>query len=109
MHPRTMSRHFASRSDQSFGFQDVLYAKADRIARITLNRPQHYNAYSTRALEELATAFRDASFDDAVGVIVFTGAGDRAFCTGTYSAATTGSTWRCSEPTSRASSTPASR
>ncbi len=82
MQPKTMSRHFASRSDQSFGFQDILYTKADRVARITLNRPQHYNAYSTRALEELATAFRDASFDDGVGVIVFTGAGDKAFCTG---------------------------
>jgi enoyl-CoA hydratase/carnithine racemase len=77
-----MSRHFASRPHQSFGFQDILYAKCDRVACITLNRPQHYNAYSTGALEELATAFRDASFDDAVGVIVFTGAGEKAFCTG---------------------------
>jgi enoyl-CoA hydratase/carnithine racemase len=33
-------------------------------------------------LEELAAALKDASFDDAVGVIVLTGAGDRAFCTG---------------------------
>jgi enoyl-CoA hydratase/carnithine racemase len=82
MQHTTVNRHFASRPEASFDFQDVLYHKADRVARITLNRPQHYNAYSTRALEELATAFRDASFDDAVGVIVFTGAGDRAFCTG---------------------------
>jgi enoyl-CoA hydratase/carnithine racemase len=82
MQPKAVSRHFASRPEQSFAFQDILYTKCDRVARITLNRPQHYNAYSTRALEELATAFRDASFDDAVGVIVFTGAGDRAFCTG---------------------------
>ena len=82
MQHTTVGRHFASRAGDSFGFQDILYAKADRVARITLNRPQHYNAYSTRALEELATAFRDASFDDAVGVIVFTGAGDRAFCNG---------------------------
>lgn len=78
----TVSRPFASRPAESFSFQDVLYAKADGVARITINRPQYYNAYSTRALEELAAAFRDASFDDAVGVIVFTGAGDRAFCTG---------------------------
>jgi enoyl-CoA hydratase/carnithine racemase len=82
MQHTTVARHFASRAGESFDFQDILYAKADRVARITLNRPQHYNAYSTRALEELATAFRDASFDDAVGVIVYTGAGDRAFCTG---------------------------
>ena len=73
---------FASRDPATFAFQDICYAKADGIARITLNRPQAYNAYSTAALEELASAFRDAAFDDAVGVIVFTGAGDRAFCTG---------------------------
>jgi enoyl-CoA hydratase/carnithine racemase len=82
MQHATVGRRFASQPEESFDFQDILYAKADRVARITLNRPQNYNAYSTRALEELATAFRDASFDDAVGVIVFTGAGDRAFCTG---------------------------
>lgn len=80
--PVTMSRPFASRSVQEFAFRDILYAKNGGVARITLNRPEAYNAYSTRALEELAAAFRDASFDDAVGVIVFTGAGDRAFCTG---------------------------
>ena len=75
-------RHFASRAPASFSFREILYAKADGVARITINRPHNYNAYSTAALEELAAAFRDASFDDAVGVIVLTGAGDRAFCTG---------------------------
>ncbi len=76
------TRAFESRPASAFPFREVLYAKADGAARITINRPQHYNAYSTGALEELAAAFRDASFDDAVGVIVLTGAGDRAFCTG---------------------------
>ncbi|HVC19077.1 MAG TPA: enoyl-CoA hydratase-related protein [Vicinamibacterales bacterium] len=73
---------FASRSAESLGLQEVRYAKADLIATIAINRPQNYNAYSTRALEELATAFRDASFDDRVGVIVLTGEGQAAFCTG---------------------------
>jgi len=76
------ARHFASRPVETFAFRDILYDKRDGVARITINRPQHYNAYSTAALEELAAAFRDAGFDDAVGAIVFTGAGDRAFCTG---------------------------
>jgi enoyl-CoA hydratase/carnithine racemase len=76
------TRHFASRPAASFEFREVLFEKNGGIARITINRPRNYNAYSTAALEELATAFRDASFDDAVGVIVLTGAGDRAFCTG---------------------------
>ena len=73
---------FPTRRAETFGFHEVRYAKADSIATITLNRPQNYNAYSTHALEELATAFRDATFDDGVGVIVLTGAGQHAFCTG---------------------------
>jgi 6-oxocyclohex-1-ene-1-carbonyl-CoA hydrolase len=76
------ARHFASRPPASFNFEEILYAKAEGVARITINRPQAYNAYSTAALEELAAAFRDATFDDAIGVVVLTGAGDRAFCTG---------------------------
>jgi len=74
--------HFESKPAESFGFREVLYEKGDWVARITINRPHNYNAYSTPALEELATAFRDAAFDDRVGVVVYTGAGDRAFCTG---------------------------
>ncbi len=63
-------------------FHDLLYEKHDGIARITLNRPQVYNAYATGTLRELARAIEDASFDDAIGVIVLTGAGSAAFCTG---------------------------
>jgi enoyl-CoA hydratase/carnithine racemase len=75
-------RVFASRPASSFSFREVLYAKEAGLARVTINRPDRYNAYSTTCLQELAEALRDASFDDAVGVIVLTGAGDRAFCTG---------------------------
>jgi enoyl-CoA hydratase/carnithine racemase len=78
----TLTREFVPRTADSFAFRDILYRKSDQVAWITINRPNLYNAYSTMALEEIATAFRDASFDDGVGVIVFTGAGDRAFCTG---------------------------
>ncbi len=73
---------FEPRPAESFPFAQILYAKASGVARITINRPSHYNAYSTACLEELTAAFRDASFDDSIGVIVLTGAGDRAFCTG---------------------------
>ena len=75
-------REFESRSAASFDFTEVQYRKADWIATVTINRPGNYNAYSTHALRELATAVQDASFDDAVGVIVITGAGHKAFCTG---------------------------
>lgn len=73
---------FASRPADRFDFRDILYDKRDMTARITLNRPDVYNSYRTETLRELITAFDDASSDDAVGVIVYTGAGDRAFCTG---------------------------
>lgn len=63
-------------------YKDILYETRDWVARITLNRPQAYNAYTTDMLAELADAFRRAAFDDKVAVIIFTGAGDRAFCTG---------------------------
>jgi 6-oxocyclohex-1-ene-1-carbonyl-CoA hydrolase len=75
----------APRPAASFEFQEILYEKNAPIpgaARITINRPARYNAYSTGALLELTQAFADAALDDSVGVIVYTGAGDRAFCTG---------------------------
>lgn len=68
--------------DQKTDFKEIIYEKANWVARITINRPQVYNSYSTNALEELAQAFRQAAFDDEVAVIVYTGAGDKAFCTG---------------------------
>jgi 6-oxocyclohex-1-ene-carbonyl-CoA hydrolase len=51
-------------------------------AWIWLNNPAQLNSYTTQALRELILAFRDASTDRAVVAVVFTGAGDRAFCTG---------------------------
>src|SRR3972149_3870491 len=69
-------------ADATPDYHEVLYDVRDWVARITLNREKAYNAYSTAALVELAHAFRRASFDDRVAVIVFTGAGTRAFCTG---------------------------
>jgi enoyl-CoA hydratase/carnithine racemase len=75
-------RHFASRPADSFEFREIRYSKADWIATITIDRPHRYNAYSTSALEELALAFHDAAFDDGIGVVVLTGAGHQAFCTG---------------------------
>jgi enoyl-CoA hydratase/carnithine racemase len=75
-------RHFESRPADSFGFDEIHYRKADWIATITIDRPHNFNAYSTAALEELTAAFRDAAFDDGVGVVVLTGSGTQAFCTG---------------------------
>ena len=63
-------------------FEDIVYVKEDNIATITLNRPKVYNAFRTQTLQELARAFEDAELDRSVGVVVLTGAGDKAFCTG---------------------------
>ena len=65
-----------------FQFADILYDKRDGVATVTINRPQAHNAYTTQTLSEMVRAFQDASWDDAVGVLVLTGAGDKAFCTG---------------------------
>jgi 6-oxocyclohex-1-ene-1-carbonyl-CoA hydrolase len=73
---------FPPRDPASLGLKEVGYRKDGWVAHITINRPHNYNAYSTPALQELAAAFQDASWDDAIGVVVFTGAGHAAFCTG---------------------------
>ncbi|MGQ9677285.1 MAG: enoyl-CoA hydratase-related protein [Chloroflexota bacterium] len=63
-------------------FQDILYEKADGRATITINRPKVLNAFRQRTLDELIEAFDDADADRTIGVVVLTGAGDRAFCVG---------------------------
>ena len=73
---------FLKREPVGLDFKEVLYVKDGWTARITLHRPQNYNAYSTEALRELTRAFEDASWDDRIAVVVFTGEGERAFCTG---------------------------
>ena len=64
------------------GLRDVGYRKSGGVATVTIERPQALNAYSTRTLQEIARAVLDATRDDGVGVIVLTGSGTRAFCTG---------------------------
>ncbi len=73
---------FPSRPADSFDFSDITYEKSNWVARITINRPHNYNAYSTPALKELAIAFEDASWDDGVAAVVFSSTGHNSFCTG---------------------------
>ena len=63
-------------------FNEILYDKKDGVARITINRPKKYNACTQTTIYELTQAFTDAWVDPSVGVVVLTGAGDKAFCTG---------------------------
>ncbi len=62
--------------------EDVLYTVSDRVATITFNRPHAHNAYTTETLEHLHKALRRAMWDDEIGVVVLTGSGNVAFCTG---------------------------
>ena len=63
-------------------YTDILVEKRDGVAWITINRPQVRNAFRTRTVAELTEAFVDARWDPTVGVVVLTGAGDKAFCSG---------------------------
>jgi naphthoate synthase len=63
-------------------YSDVLYDKAEGIAKITINRPEVRNAFRPTTLFELSDAFNDARDDPAIGVVILTGAGDQAFCSG---------------------------
>jgi dihydroxynaphthoic acid synthetase len=65
-----------------FDFKDIIYEKRPGVARVTINRPEAYNAFTTSTQDELISAFEDAANDATVGVVVFTGAGEKAFCTG---------------------------
>lgn len=63
-------------------FSDIIYEVAEGIAKITINRPEVRNAFRPQTLFELQEAFSLARDDDSVGVIIFTGAGTEAFCSG---------------------------
>jgi len=63
-------------------FTDVIYQVADGMAKITINRPEVRNAFRPQTLFELDEAFNLARDNDQVGVIIFTGAGSEAFCSG---------------------------
>lgn len=60
----------------------VLYAVADHVATVTINRPERHNAMSPQVMAELRDAFAAAKADDDVHVVVLTGAGEKAFCAG---------------------------
>ena len=67
-------------SEHTYG--DIKYETADGIAKITINRPQVRNAFRPQTVAELLDAFDRARDDDRIGVIILTGQGDWAFCSG---------------------------
>ncbi|CAB4570982.1 MAG: 1,4-dihydroxy-2-naphthoyl-CoA synthase [Actinobacteria bacterium] len=78
------SRHIPSwqPAPESADFTDVRYETAEGMAKITINRPEVRNAFRPETLAELQIAFNAARDDESVGVIIFTGEGSEAFCSG---------------------------
>ena len=63
-------------------YQDIKYGKYQGIAKITINRPEVRNAFRPQTVKEMIIALDDARNDPAVGVIILTGEGEKAFCSG---------------------------
>jgi naphthoate synthase len=63
-------------------FTDVTYKVDNGLAWITINRPERYNSFRARTVDELVASFKRAWASSEVGVICLTGAGEKAFCTG---------------------------
>ena len=63
-------------------FENLIYETQDGICRITLNRPQVYNALSPALIEEITEAIYQAGLDDLVRVVILTGSGEKAFSSG---------------------------
>ncbi|MDQ4024603.1 MAG: enoyl-CoA hydratase-related protein, partial [Actinomycetota bacterium] len=68
--------------ERSGTYEDILYDTSEGMAKITINRPDVRNAFRPQTLFELSHAFNVARDDPAIGVVILTGAGDKAFCSG---------------------------
>jgi len=73
---------YTGKSAKELAFKNILYSKSDWKACITINRPEVYNCLNLETLRELSAAFEDAAWDDHVAVLILSGAGTKAFCTG---------------------------
>src|SRR5919106_6170032 len=63
-------------------YDDIIYETAEGIAKITIDRPEVRNAFRPKTLFELSDAFNVARDDPGIGVVIFTGRGPEAFCSG---------------------------
>jgi naphthoate synthase len=63
-------------------YEEILFHKAEGIAKITINRPEKRNAFTPLTVDEMRDALNDARMDQEIGVIILTGQGDMAFCSG---------------------------
>ena len=83
MYPKGNSMtKYAGMLPKSFRLNNIKYEKKDWVATVTINRPEVHNCLNLETLQELGVVFQDAAWDDHVAVVVVTGAGNNAFCTG---------------------------
>ncbi len=71
-----------SGKDKTVSYQDILCEVKDGVATITINRPDKMNAFRGQTCEDLIGAFHRAGWDKSIGVVVLTGAGEKAFSSG---------------------------
>ncbi len=67
-------------------YEDIIYShcqlEGGKVAKLCINRPEVHNAFTPKTVQELRDALNDARDDNQVGIIIITGAGDKAFCSG---------------------------
>ena len=67
---------------EDFNFKEILFEEYNGIAKITMNRPRYRNAFTPRTTWEMSQAFAWCREAQRIGVVILTGAGDKAFCSG---------------------------
>jgi naphthoate synthase len=63
-------------------YEEILFDFFEGIARITINRPRYHNAFTPDTVKEMIDAMQTCRYNNDIGVVVITGAGDKAFCSG---------------------------
>jgi naphthoate synthase len=63
-------------------YTDIIFEKGEGIGKITINRPEVRNAFRPQTLDEMIEAFNYCAYDPEIGVVILTGAGEKAFCSG---------------------------
>lgn len=77
-----VEQSFTGAPPDSFDFRRIIYQKRGYVATVIINRPEVLNCFDYPTLIEMGQAFLDAGKDDEIAVLVITGAGEKAFCTG---------------------------
>ena len=63
-------------------YQEIVFERAGKIAKITINRPEVHNAFTPLTIQEMIEAMTICRDDASIGIVILTGAGDKAFCSG---------------------------